>query len=39
MTMDLSLPGLRDLRGAVCDEQKRRQNEQQRITERFQVQG
>eukprot|EP00438_Fugacium_kawagutii_P004695 Skav217775 [mRNA] locus=scaffold1782:37151:48187:- [translate_table: standard] len=27
-----------NLRGAVCDEQKRRQNEQQRITERFQDQ-
>eukprot|EP00435_Cladocopium_sp_Y103_P024202 s286_g5.t3 len=35
-TLDLSLPGLRDLRGAVHDEQKRRQNEQQRLTERFQ---
>lgn len=35
-TLDLSLPGLRDLRGAVQDEQKRRQNEQQRLSERFQ---
>ena len=36
-TLDLSLPGLRDLRSAVSDEQKRRQHEQQRLTERFQV--
>lgn len=38
-TLDMSLPGLRDLRGAVQDEQKRRQNEQQRLSERFQVPG
>lgn len=38
-TLDLSLPGLRDLRSAVSDEQKRRQHEQQRLTERFQVGG
>jgi len=37
-TLDLSLPGLRDLRSAVSDEQKRRQHEQQRLTERFQEQ-
>lgn len=37
-TLDLTLPGLRDLRGAVTDEQKRRHQEAQRLGERLQEQ-
>lgn len=38
-TLDLTLPGLRDLRGAVTDEQKRRHQEAQRLGERLQEPG